>query len=247
MSELLGRIHSVETCGAFDGPGLRFIIFMQGCLMRCKYCHNRDSWDEDIGQQLTVEQLMAQIRTYKQFFKFSGGGVSVSGGEPVLQAPFVTELFKACKAEGIHTCLDTNGFVRNHNQTIDDLLAVTDLVLLDLKQMNREIHRDLTKVSNRYAIAFAQHLAQINKPTWIRYVIVPGYSDDEASAKLLAEFIAPMPNIERLELLPYHDTGSYKWLQYNDTYELADTKPPSQESLDNLAQLFQSYNLTVVI
>lgn len=241
-----GRIHSIETCGTVDGPGIRFILFLQGCLMRCKYCHNRDSWDEDGGYVKTVSEVMDEIRPYKHFFRANGGGVTASGGEAILQAEFVTELFKQCKAEGIHTCLDTNGFVRNHNKIIDDLLDVTDLVMLDLKQINDKKHIDLTKVSNRYAMKFAKHLQEIDKPTWIRYVIVPGHSDDIPSAKLLADFIEPMKNVERLELLPYHAMGEYKWEQFGEKYELDGISPPSRATMKALGVLFEGQNINVI-
>lgn len=243
----VGRIHSIESCGTVDGQGIRFIVFMQGCLMRCKYCHNRDSWDEDAGKEITVEELMNEIRPYKHFFNASGGGVTASGGEAILQAEFVTELFKACQAEGINTCLDTNGFVRNYDEKIDNLLAVTNLVILDLKQMSQNAHVDLTKVSNRYAIKFALHLHKIKQPTWIRYVIVPSYSDDLGSAALLAQFIRHMENVERLELLPYHEIGVYKWKEYGEEYELSHIKPPTKESMDALANLFKSYHINVIV
>lgn len=241
-----GRIHSTESCGTVDGQGIRFIVFMQGCLMRCKYCHNRDTWDEHSGKEITVEELMNEIRPYKHYFRASDGGLTVSGGEAILQAEFVTELFKACKAEGINTCLDTNGFVREYNKVIDDLLEVTDLVMLDLKQMNDKRHIELTKVSNRYAIKFAQHLQAINKATWIRYVVVPTYSDDLGSAELLAKFIEPMKNVERLELLPYHEMGTYKWKEYGEEYELSHIKPPTKSSMLALATFLKSFNINVV-
>lgn len=241
-----GRIHSIESCGTVDGQGIRFIVFMQGCLMRCKYCHNRDSWDEDAGVEKTVEGLMKEIRPYKHYFKASGGGVTVSGGEPMLQAEFVTALFTACKAEGIATCLDTNGFVRDHNKKIDDLLEVTDLVMLDIKQMDNKKHVDLTKVSNKSTLRFAKHLAELNQPAWIRYVVVPTITDDVESAKLLAEFISPMKNIERIELLPYHEIGTYKWKEYNDKYELSHLSPPSTEVMTTLLELFKSYDLNAI-
>ncbi|MGL1957647.1 MAG: pyruvate formate lyase 1-activating protein [Colwellia sp.] len=242
-----GRIHSTESCGTVDGQGIRFIVFMQGCLMRCKYCHNRDTWDEHSGKEITVAELMKEIRPYKRFFKASDGGLTVSGGEPVLQAEFVTELFKACKAEGINTCLDTNGFVREHNKKIDDLLEVTDLVMLDLKQMNDKRHIELTKVSNRYAIKFALHLQEINQPTWIRYVVVPTYSDDLGSAELLAKLIAPMENVQRLELLPYHELGTYKWKEYDEEYELSHLEPPTKSSMDALASFLSSHKINVIL
>ena len=189
---------------------------------------------------------MKEIRPYKHFFKASGGGITVSGGEPILQAEFVTELFKACKAEGISTCLDTNGFVREYNQKIDELLALSDLVMLDLKQMNNSRHVDLTKVSNKYAIKFALHLHKIKQPTWIRYVVVPTYSDDLDSAELLVQFIAPMENVQHVELLAYHELGAYKWQDYGEEYELSHIKPPSKSSMEAVANIFKSYKINVI-
>ena len=145
---VIGRIHSFESCGTVDGPGIRFITFFQGCLMRCLYCHNRDTWDTHGGKEITVEELMKEVVTYRHFMNASGGGVTASGGEAILQAEFVRDWFRACKKEGIHTCLDTNGFVRRYDPVIDELLEVTDLVMLDLKQMNDEIHQNLVGVSN---------------------------------------------------------------------------------------------------
>lgn len=243
---LKGRIHSFESCGTVDGHGIRFIIFMQGCLMRCKYCHNRDSWDEAAGIEKSVEELMVEIRPYKHFFDASGGGLTVSGGEPLLQARFLIELFKACKRENISTCIDTNGFVRDHNKDIDDLLALTDLVILDLKQMDPQKHIELTKVSNKSSLRFASHLAEINQRVWIRYVIVPTYTDDINSAKLLANFISPMKNVERLELLPYHEIGVYKWKEYGEKYELSHVNPPSKNSISRLIDFFKLYHLNVI-
>ena len=241
-----GRIHSIETCGTVDGPGIRFILFLQGCLMRCKYCHNRDSWDENAGTEKTVSQIMDEIRPYKHFFKANGGGVTASGGEAILQAEFVTELFRQCKAEGIHTCLDTNGFLQKHTKQIDDLLEVSDLVMLDLKQMNDKVHIDLTKVSNKYSIKFAQHLADIGKKTWIRYVVVPGYTDDIPSAKLLSDFVAPMTNVEFVELLPYHALGIYKWKDYGEKYDLDDVIPPSKASMLAIKSLIEDQGTEVL-
>ncbi len=140
---IIGRIHSFESCGTVDGPGIRFITFFQGCLMRCLYCHNRDTWDTHGGKEVTVEDLMKEVVTYRHFMNASGGGVTASGGEAILQAEFVRDWFRACHKEGIHTCLDTNGFVRRYDPVIDELLEVTDLVMLDLKQMNDEIHQNL--------------------------------------------------------------------------------------------------------
>ncbi|MCW3174219.1 pyruvate formate lyase 1-activating protein [Shewanella subflava] len=234
----IGRIHSIESFGTVDGPGIRYIAFMQGCLMRCQYCHNRDTWDLDGGKEVSVDELMSQIMTYRPFLESSGGGVTASGGEAILQAEFVSALFKACKQQHIHTCLDTNGFVRKYDAVIDELLDNTDLVLLDIKQMDDPTHILLTKVSNQRTLQFAQYLAERNQKTWIRYVVVNGFTDDVASAIQLAEFIKPMQNVEKVELLPYHQLGEHKWQAFGETSPLANVSPPSKETLLSIQQVF---------
>ncbi|MGL4959000.1 MAG: pyruvate formate-lyase-activating protein, partial [Plesiomonas sp.] len=175
-----------------------------------------------------------------------GGGVTASGGEAILQAEFVRDLFRACQAEGIHTCLDTNGFVRKMEPVIDELLDATDLVMLDLKQINDDIHHNLVGVSNKRVLDFAQYLAKINKTTWIRYVIVPGYTDDEASAHQLGEFIKDMKNIEKIELLPYHELGKHKWEAMGEEYKLAGVKPPKKETLEKIKTILEGYGHKVM-
>ncbi|GGB51066.1 pyruvate formate lyase 1-activating protein [Shewanella inventionis] len=234
----LGRIHSVESFGTVDGPGIRYITFMQGCLMRCQYCHNRDTWDLEGGKLMSVEEIMAQVIAYQPFLDASGGGITASGGEAILQAQFVSELFKACKAQGIHTCLDTNGFVRKYEPVIDELLDNTDLVLLDIKQMNDAKHIDLTKVSNHRTLQFAQYLAKRGIKTWIRYVVVAGFTEDVESAIELAEFIKPMQNVEKVELLPYHALGEHKWQAFGEEYALANVHAPSEKTLQQLQHVF---------
>lgn len=241
-----GRVHSIETCGTVDGPGIRFIVFMQGCLMRCKYCHNRDTWDVDGGREMTVDELMKEMLSYRHFIEASGGGITASGGEATLQAEFVTELFKAARAEGIHTCLDTNGFVRHHDDKVEKLLDVSDLVMLDIKQMDDAKHIDLTKVSNRHGKEFALRLAERNQKTWVRYVVVEGFTDDIASAEELASFLEPMKNIERVELLPYHELGKHKWEAMGEKYELDGVLPPSKETMEAICDVFRAHNLPVI-
>ncbi|PMG78467.1 pyruvate formate-lyase 1-activating enzyme [Shewanella sp. 10N.286.51.B7] len=231
-----GRIHSIESFGTVDGPGIRYVAFMQGCLMKCQYCHNRDTWDLDGGKEVTVDELMGQIISYKPFLQ--SGGVTATGGEAILQAEFVTELFKACKENDLHTCLDTNGFVRKYTPVIDELLDNTDLVLLDIKQMDDAKHIDLTKVSNQRTLQFAEYLAKRNQKTWVRYVVVDGFTEDLVSAKALADFIEPMKNVEKVELLPYHQLGTHKWEAFGETYSLADTKPPSKETMEAIKAVF---------
>ncbi len=240
-----GRIHSIETCGTVDGPGIRFIAFFQGCLMRCKYCHNRDTWDTEGGKEVTVDDLMKDLLSYRHFMKSSGGGVTASGGEATLQKEFVTEWFKACKAQGIHTCLDTNGFIRHYDEALDALLDQTDLVMLDIKHMNDDIHIPLTHVSNKYCLEFARYLAQKGKTMWIRYVVVPGWSDDDAGAHALGTFIRDElgGKVEKLEMLPYHELGKHKWIAMGEKYELEGVHPPKKEVMEHLKEILVSYGV----
>ena len=240
-----GRIHSIETCGTVDGPGIRFIAFFQGCLMRCKYCHNRDTWDTEGGKEVTVDDLMKDLLSYRHFMKSSGGGVTASGGEATLQKEFVTEWFKACKAQGIHTCLDTNGFIRHYDEALDALLDQTDLVMLDIKHMNDDIHIPLTHVSNKYCLEFARYLAQKGKTMWIRYVVVPGWSDDDAGAHALGAFIRDElgGKVEKLEMLPYHELGKHKWTAMGEKYELEGVHPPKKEVMEHLKEILVSYGV----
>ena len=241
-----GHIHSVESCGTVDGPGIRFIVFFQGCLLRCLYCHNRDTWDLHGGKDVTVEELMKDLLAYRHYISASGGGVTASGGEAILQAEFVRDWFRACKQAGIDTCLDTNGFVRRYDQVITELLDVTDLVMLDLKQINDDIHQKLTGVPNHRMLEFAEHLHKIGKRTWIRYVVVPGYSDDDESAHLLGQFTAPMENIEKIELLPYHELGKHKWTAMGEEYQLDGVKPPSKETMERVKNILAGYGHKVI-
>ena len=236
---VLGRIHSFESCGTVDGPGIRFIVFFQGCLMRCLYCHNRDTWDTHGGQIVTVDELMKEAVTYRHF-------MNASGGEAILQAEFVRDWFRACQKENIHTCLDTNGFVRRYDPVIDELMDATDLVMLDLKQVNDEIHQKLVGVSNQRTLEFARYLAKRGQKTWVRYVVVPGWSDDDDSAHRLGEFIKDMKNIEKVELLPYHELGKHKWVALGEEYKLDGIHPPSKETMENVKSILESYGHKVM-
>lgn len=241
-----GRIHSYESCGTVDGPGIRFIIFLQGCLMRCQYCHNRDTWDLHDGKEVTVEEIISEAKSYRHFMNASGGGVTCSGGESMLQPEFVRDFFRAAQAEGIHTCLDTNGYIRKHSEVIDEVLDATDLVMLDLKQLDDSIHQDLVGVSNKRVLDFARYLQKIDQKTWIRYVIVPGFTDDEKSARELGEFIKGMSNIEKIELLPYHKLGAHKWEALGFDYPLEGVNPPTKETMDNMVAILKQYHDNVI-
>lgn len=243
---VIGHVHSIETCGTVDGPGIRFIIFLQGCLMRCKYCHNRDTWDLEGGKETTVEELMTELLQYRHFMNASGGGVTISGGEAMLQPEFVKAMFEACRLEGIHTCLDTNGFVRRIDDSTKAVLDVADLVLLDIKQMDNKKHIDLTHVSNKYTLDFARYLAEQNQPVYLRYVVVPGYTDCIEDAHALGRFIEPMKNIEKIEMLPYHELGKHKWTAMGEIYPLDGVKPPSHEVMEEIKNILLQYNDNVI-
>lgn len=214
--------------------------------MRCKYCHNRDTWDLNGGKIVTVDEIMADLISYRHFITASGGGITCSGGEALLQPEFIRDLFKAAQAEGIHTCLDTNGHIRKHTDIIDEVLEHTDLVLLDIKQMKDEIHQDLVGVSNKRTLQFANYLAKLGQKTWVRYVVVPGYTDDEGSAELLGQFIENMTNIEKVELLPYHKLGAHKWKALGYDYPLEGVNPPSKDVMDTMVRILSKYHNNVI-
>lgn len=243
---VIGHVHSIETCGTVDGPGIRFIIFLQGCLMRCKYCHNRDTWDLEGGKDMTVDELMAELLQYRHFIEASGGGITISGGEAMLQPEFVKAMFEACRLEGIHTCLDTNGFVRRIDDTTKGVLDVADLVLLDIKQMDNKKHIDLTHVSNKYTLDFAKYLAENNQPVYLRYVVLPGYTDCVKDVHALGKFIEPMKNIEKIEMLPYHELGKHKWTAMGEIYPLDGVNPPSRDTMEELKAILLQYNDNVL-
>ena len=210
MENLVGKIHSFESLGTVDGPGLRFIIFMQGCPLKCKYCHNRDTWNVNAGQAYTIDEVITKILRSKPYFDNSNGGVTVSGGEPLLQSKFVTELFKELRMKNIHTALDTAGSLKINND-IKELLSYTDLVLLDIKHIDDDKSRILTSASNKNNLDFAKYLDKNHIPVWIRQVLVPGFTDDKNDLIKLRNFIDSLSNVEKVEVLPYHDMGKYKW------------------------------------
>lgn len=243
-----GIVHSIESCGTVDGPGLRFVLFMQGCLMRCLYCHNRDTWDmhTDKALELSVEEVMKQVLSYRHYLKATGGGVTATGGEPLLQYEFIRDWFKACRAYDIHTCLDTNGYALHYDNILEELLDNTDLVMLDLKQIDPEIHKTLVGIANTKTLNFARYLAERNQTVRVRFVIVPGYTDDERSAHLLGEFIGDMGNIDTVELLPYHELGVHKWALCGDTYKLEGIHPPARETVLRTKEILEGYGKKII-
>lgn len=230
-----GRLHSIETFGTVDGPGIRVVLFLQGCPLRCAYCHNRDTWDARGGRLWQVDQLHDFVMRYKPYMDSSGGGVTVTGGEPLLQHGFVTELFKSLKAEGIHTALDTSGYC--DVAQVQPLLDVTDLVLLDIKAVEALLHKRLTGVDNARILAFAKSLAQREIPVWVRHVLVPGLTDSEEELTALRGIVESLGNVQRVELLPYHTMGVYKWNQLGCDYPLEGVPEPTQEQMDRAYQI----------
>ncbi|MCM2321845.1 MAG: pyruvate formate-lyase-activating protein [Oligoflexia bacterium] len=238
-----GRLHSIETCGTVDGPGVRFVVFLQGCALRCLYCHNPDSRDPRGGRPVTPEELLAQANKYRSFMAKSGGGVTVTGGEPLLQPEFVARFLNLCKAEGLHTALDTSGFCEL--ERAKPALEAADLVLLDIKSMDAETHRRVTGVPRDSTLAIARYLHEIGKRTWIRFVLVPGLTDAPANVTALAEFVSGFNNIEKVQLLPFHKMGEKKWEKLGLRYELGSTRPPSPIELERAAAAFRSRGVIV--
>ncbi|WP_088043488.1 pyruvate formate-lyase-activating protein [Bacillus sp. EAC] len=233
-----GNIHSIETCGTVDGPGIRYVIFTQGCLLRCQYCHNADTWKIGSGIDVTVDKLMQDVKSYIPFMKASGGGITISGGEPLLQLDFLLEMFRECKKIGIHTTIDTSGgcfsFDPSFLLKLEQVLEFTDLVLLDLKHFDSKKHIKLTGNPNEHIKNFAMYLKDMKIPVWIRHVLVPGVTDCKNDLKNLGGFISLLDNVEKVEVLPYHKLGVYKWEALGLKYPLANVKPPSDDSV-NLA------------
>lgn len=236
---MTGKIHSFESFGAVDGPGIRFVIFLQGCVMRCAYCHNPDSWDFNKGKIYSVDECIDEILKYKNYFS-SNGGVTVSGGEPLCQINFVIELFTKLKDLNIHTCLDTSGVIfdetnANLMQKFNKLMSVTDLVLLDLKHIDDNKHKLLTGQSNKHTLSFAKYLSDKGVPVWIRYVLVPDINSDEKTLIETKNFISQLTNIQKVEVLPYHTLGVHKYEELGIEYRLKDTPTPSIKQI-NLAK-----------
>ncbi len=227
-----GYIHSIETCGTVDGPGLRYVIFLQGCPMRCQYCHNPDTWEPGKGDQMTVEEVLRSFYNNTAFYR--NGGVTVTGGEPMMQMDFLIELFTELHDKGVHTCLDSSGIMfRPDNaafmEKMEKLAAVTSLVMLDIKHIDDEKHRDLTSHSNKNILAFARYLDEKNIPVWIRHVIVPGITLYKDYLVRLGEFMGTLNNVKALDVLPYHSMGKVKYENLNMDYPLKDTREATKE------------------
>lgn len=225
------KVHSIESFGTVDGPGIRFVLFLQGCHLQCKYCHNRDTWDINGGEYKSVDEIVEKINRYKNYIIPSGGGVTVTGGEPLIQASFVLELFKKLKENGIHTCVDTSGMFAL-TDGIKEVLKYTDLVLLDIKHIDDEKCKELVGVSNKKELEFARYLSDNNIKMWIRQVLVPGYTDDGQDLLKLKNFLSTLKTVEKIQILPYHNMGKYKWEKLGLEYPLEGVREANQEDID---------------
>lgn len=230
-----GKIHSIESFGSVDGPGVRFIIFMQGCKMRCAYCHNPDSWKCGIGEEKTADEILDQAERYRSYWG-EKGGITVSGGEALLQIDFLIELFEKAHERGINTCLDTAGQPFTHDEPFfskfKTLIQSTDTVLFDIKHIDDETHRQLTGHTNKNILECVRCIDEMGVKTWIRHVLVPGYTDDENALHRLRAFIDTLKNVERVEVLPYHTMGRFKYEKLGIAYRLEGVVPPSKECIE---------------
>lgn len=238
-----GKIHSIETFGTVDGPGVRFVVFFQGCPMRCLYCHNPDTWAFGAGTEFTAQQLLDRMIRNISFYKT--GGITATGGEPLMQIEFLCELFESAKANGIHTCLDTSGIMfdpddKKRMKLFDRLIKSTDLVMLDIKHIDEQKHEKLTGHSGRNILAFAQYLDKMQVPLRIRHVLVPGFTDDKAALEMLGKFLKGFRNIEKIEVLPYHSMGRVKYENLGIGYPLGDTPQLSESDAKNALAIIES-------
>lgn len=231
-----GWIHSYESAGMIDGPGIRFIVFLTGCPLSCAYCHNPDCMKLKTGRRVGADEVMAEIRSAANFIKRAGGGVTISGGEPLVQPEFVRTILRACKELGLHTALDTSGYLGKHAD--DEILSLTDLVLLDIKSGLPEVYKDVTGVELQPTIDFARRLSDMGKPVWIRFVMVPGLTDAPDNVAAVAEIVKDIKTVQRVEVLPFHKMGEYKWERLGMTYRLKETDEPTPEQTQAIRDAF---------
>ena len=237
---MTGYIHSQESFGTVDGPGIRYVIFMQGCPLRCLYCHNPDTWQTCIGSELSVEEIIHNYKKNKMFY--TKGGITVSGGEPLLQIDFLTELFRTASTESIHTCIDTSGATYNeldneYLQKLDVLMKYTNLVMLDIKHINPAKHKELTGKDNNNILSFAKYLERKKIPLWVRHVVIPGYTDDRQDLFDLGKFIGTLHNLKALDVIPYHTLGVHKYTELGIPYRLNEVNSATKEQTQNAKQI----------
>lgn len=244
MENVIGYIHSIESAGTLDGPGIRRILFLQGCPLSCLYCHNTDARPFKQGRKTDAFSELREIARNREYFKRTGGGVTISGGEPLSQPDFVKAIFDGCRRMGIHTALDTSGFTGH--KADDELLSYTDLVLLDIKHIRPSAYKELTGVKLQPTLDFAKRLADMKKPVWLRYVLVPEFTDDLDDLAELANFVKTLGNVERVEVLPYHKMGEYKWDCLGIENKLADTPEPTKDEVELAVESFRKVGLAVL-
>lgn len=245
QEKVYGNIHSIESCGTVDGPGLRFVVFTQGCPLRCQYCHNPDSWSFDENKKMSVDDILAEYDGVKEFCH---GGMTVTGGEPMAQMDFVTELFRRAREKDIHTALDTSGIYFNKDNTtkVDELLKYTSLVLLDIKHIDDEEHKKLTGHSNKRILEFARYLSDKRIPMWVRHVVVPGITFNEKYLTQLGEFLATLKNIKALDVLPYHDMAIPKYENLGIEYPLKGVPPLTKvQAMEARNIIFKAYKNSI--
>jgi pyruvate formate lyase activating enzyme len=238
-----GFVHSIEVGSFVDGPGVRFVVFLSGCPLRCKYCHNPDAWSCRSGEAMTSEEVLARVARSSEFLAAGGGGVTVSGGEPLTQAAFAHDVLAGARRLGLHTALDTSGYLGD--KLTDGMLGDIDLVLLDIKSFDEALYRDLTGVELAPTLRFAQRLSDLGKCMWVRFVLVPGLTDGHDNVVGLARFVGTLSSVERVEILPFHQMGRHKWEELRIPYALADTGPPTEESMAQVRALFEAEGLPV--
>jgi pyruvate formate lyase activating enzyme len=241
--DLVGYVHSYEVGSTVDGPGLRFVAFLTGCLLRCQYCHNPDTWHKYNGRPVTVARAMREIGKYAQVFKITKGGITLSGGEPMVQRAFVVRIFRRCKELGLHTCIDTSG--RLGDRFTDQELMDIDLNLLDIKSGDPAIYEKVTRQPLQPTLDYARRLSDLERPMWIRFVLVPGLTDGYDNVERVAEFCGGLKSVERVEILRFHQMGSLKWHKLHLEYALENVEPPSAELTERVRGQFRSRGLTV--
>ena len=238
--QIYARVHSIESFGSADGPGVRYIVFLKGCNMRCQYCHNPDTWAKDGGELMTPEEVLKKALRYKTYWK-EKGGITVSGGEALLQIDFVTELFRLAKEKGVNTCLDTSGnpfsLEEPFKSKFDELMKYTDLFMLDIKHIDDAAHRKLTGQTNQNILEMAAYLSDHGKAMWIRHVLVPGITTEEDELYRLRSFLDTLKTVERVEVLPYHTLGVFKWKELGIPYQLEGVDPPTKEQIDRAKEI----------
>jgi pyruvate formate lyase activating enzyme len=239
-----GFVHSFTTGSAVDGPGVRLVAWLTGCQFRCVFCHNPDTWKLTNGMPISLTRAVEVVSQYRQGLQTMKGGLTISGGEPLLQHRFVVNVFTAVHNLGIHTALETNGYFGE--RLSDEDLASIDLVMLGLKAFTPDLHRRLTSMDNKPIHEFARRLAARNHPVWIRFVVVPGWTDDMDEVSRMADFAAGLGNVKRVDVLPFHQMGRFKWEKLGMDYQMRDAEPPSREKIDEVLEKFRSAGLNVV-